>query len=333
MTILILEQLLHKEQNMLDKKGRNIDYLRVSLTDRCNLRCIYCMPEGGVEKKCHEDILRFEEVEKIITACGALGIKKVRFTGGEPLVLKGIDKLISHAASIPGVEDISLTTNGILLADMAEELKRAGLNRVNISLDTLRADRFKEITRLGDINKVFEAIEKCISLDMVPIKINAVLMKGVNDDEIGDFIKLTLDAPVQVRFIELMPIGEGMKYFDECSMKVEEILERFPELVPVQSDNGVASVYKMPGAVGTVGLISPVSCKFCSDCNRIRLTSTGTIKPCLHSAEEINIKPYIDDQQKLIEVIKSAVYNKPEEHHLDTDKKSETDRMMFQIGG
>ena len=318
---------------MLDKKGRNIDYLRVSLTDRCNLRCIYCMPEKGVQKKCHDDILRFEEVEKIITACAALGIKKVRFTGGEPLVIKGLDKLIKHTSSMPSIKDISITTNGMLFADMAEDLKKAGLNRVNISLDTLRADKFKTITRHGDINKVFEAIEKCLSLDMVPVKLNVVLMKGVNDDEIGDFIKLTMDAPIQVRFIELMPIGEGFKYFDECSMKVEEIIDRFPELVSVKDDSKVASVYKVPGAMGSVGLISPVSCKFCTDCNRIRLTSTGTIKPCLHSAEEINLKPFVNDEKKLIDVIKDAVYNKPEEHHLETNKKSETQRMMYQIGG
>lgn len=318
---------------MLDKKGRNIDYLRVSLTDRCNLRCIYCMPENGVEKKCHEEILRFEEIEKVITACAALGIKKVRFTGGEPLVLKGIDKLIKHTASLPTIKDISLTTNGMLLADMAEDLKRAGLKRVNISLDTLQSEKFKKITRHGNINKVYEAIEKCLSLDMVPVKLNIVLMKGINDDEIGDFLKLTIDNPIQVRFIELMPIGEGLKYFDKHKMKIEEILERYPELVPASDDSKVASVYKLRGARGSVGLISPVSCKFCNDCNRIRLTATGTVKPCLHSAEEINLKPYLNNEAKLIEMIQNAVYNKPEEHHLETEGKSDSERMMFQIGG
>jgi len=291
------------------------------------------MPENGIEKKCHNDILRFEEVEKIITACAALGIKKVRFTGGEPLLLKGIDKLIQHTAAIDSINDISLTTNGILLYEMAEDLKKAGLRRVNISLDTLNADKFKKITRLGDISKVLKSIEKCIELEMVPVKINVVLMKGINDDEIGDFINMTLNNPIQVRFIELMPIGEGLKYYEACKMKVEDVLERFPRLVPVKDDSKVASVYKIPGAKGSVGLISPVSCKFCSDCNRIRLTSTGTIKPCLHSLEEINLKPYLNDEQKLIEVIKHAVYNKPQEHHLETENKSDTDKMMFQIGG
>lgn len=318
---------------MLDKKGRKIDYLRVSLTDRCNLRCVYCMPENGVEKKCHEDILRFEEVEKIITATSALGIKKVRFTGGEPLVLKGLDKLIKHTASMPTIKDISLTTNGMLLSDMAVELKKAGLSRVNISLDTLQAEKFKKITRFGDINKVYEAIEKCLSLDMVPVKLNIVLMKGINDDEIGDFLRLTIDNPIQVRFIELMPIGEGLKYFDKHKMKIEEIIERYPNLIPIKDDSRVASVYKIPNAKGSVGLISPVSCKFCQDCNRIRLTASGTIKPCLHSAEEIDLKPYLNDEQKLIETIKNAVYNKPDEHHLETEGKSDTERMMFQIGG
>ncbi len=318
---------------MLDKRGRTIDYLRVSLTDRCNLRCVYCMPEKGISKMCHNDILRFEEVEKIISACAELGVKKVRFTGGEPLLLKGLDKLIQHTATIESITDISLTTNGMLLYDMAEDLKKAGLKRVNISLDTLNAEKFKKITRLGDINKVLKAIDKCLELGMVPIKINVVLMKGINDDEIENFINMTIDKPIQVRFIELMPIGEGLKYYDKCKMKVEEILDRLPQLIPVKDDSRVASVYKLPNAKGSVGLISPVSCKFCDDCNRIRLTATGTIKPCLHSLDEINLKPFINDERKLVEVIKEAVYNKPHEHHLETENKSDTDRMMFQIGG
>ncbi len=317
---------------MLDKRGRGIDYLRVSLTDRCNLRCVYCMPEKGIEKKCHEEILRFEEVEKIIMACATLGIKKVRFTGGEPLILKSIDKLISNTSAIPSIKDISITTNGILLADMAEDLQKAGLKRVNISIDTLKRDKFNEITRLGSIDKVFNAIEKCLSIGMTPIKLNVVLMKGINDDEVGDFLNLTMDNHIQVRFIELMPIGQALKYFGEYNMKVEEILEKHPELVPIKDDSKVASVYKLPGAIGSLGLISPVSCKFCAECNRIRLTASGTLKPCLHSAEEINLKTYINDEIRLIKVIEDAIYNKPEEHHLE-EGSSETDRMMYQVGG
>lgn len=318
---------------MLDHKGRNIDYLRVSLTDRCNLRCIYCMPEEGIVKKTHNDIIRFENLEKVISSFTALGIKKVRFTGGEPLILKGIEKLIKYTSSLPLIEDVSLTTNGILLADMAEELKKAGLNRVNISLDTLNEGKFKEITRGGDINKVLSAIEKCIDIDLKPVKINTVLMKGINDDEIEDFINLTKEMPLHVRFIELMPIGEGLKFFEKSSMKIDEIINNHKELIHIKDKSNVASVYKIDGAKGTVGFISPISCKFCSDCNKIRLTSTGAIKPCLHSEEEINLKPYVNDDQMLMSVIEDAIYNKPDEHHLETDKKSKTHKMMYQIGG
>lgn len=318
---------------MLDRKGRTIEYLRVSLTDRCNLRCIYCMPEDGIDKKYHKDILRFEEVEKIITASASLGIKKVRFTGGEPLILSGIEKLIAHTAAIPGIEDIAITTNGILLEDMADDLKESGLNRVNISLDTLKEDKFKKITRIGDINKVFKSIEKCLSIGLTPVKINTVLMKTFNDDEIEDFLELTKKYPIQVRFIELMPIGEGSKFYDECSMSGDEIIKKHPELIPVKDKSRVASVYKFEGAKGSVGFISPVSCKFCKNCNRIRLTASGTIKPCLHSAEEINLKPFLNDEKALISALKNSIYNKPEEHHLEIDKHSETNRMMFQIGG
>lgn len=318
---------------MLDHKGRTIDYLRVSLTDRCNLRCVYCMPEKGIVKKTHNDIMRFEDLEKVISSFAALGIKKVRFTGGEPLILKGIEKLIKFTSSLPSIEDVSLTTNGILLEDMAEELKRAGLNRVNISLDTLNKEKFKEITRGGDIQKVLSAIEKCIDINLKPVKINTVLMKGINDDEIEDFINLTKDMPLHVRFIELMPIGEGLKFYEKSSMKIDEIIDKHNELNHIKDKSNVASVYKIDGAKGTVGFISPMSCKFCSDCNKIRLTSTGTIKPCLHSEEEINIKPYFNDDQMLRSVIEDAIYNKPDEHHLETDKKSKTHKMMYQIGG
>ncbi len=318
---------------MLDKTGRKIDYLRVSLTDRCNLRCIYCMPEEGVLKKTHDDIVRFEDLEKVISAFAALGIKKVRFTGGEPLILKGIEKLIKFTSSLPSIEDVSLTTNGILLYDKVDELKRSGLNRVNISLDTLDKDKYKEITRGGDINKVLSAIEKCISINLKPVKINVVLMRGINDDEVGSFINLTKNMPIHVRFIELMPIGEGLKFYEKSSMKIGEIIDKHKELIHIKDKSNVASVYKMEGAMGTVGFISPISCKFCNDCNRIRLTSTGSIKPCLHSHDEISLKPYFNDEKKLKKVIEDAIYNKPDEHHLEEDKKSQTDKMMYQIGG
>lgn len=318
---------------MLDRRGRNIDYLRISLTDRCNLRCVYCMPADGIDKKYHEDILRFEDIEKVIDAAASLGVKKVRFTGGEPLILKGIEKLIAYTASIPAINDIGITTNGILLAEQAEALQKAGLTRVNISLDTLDKAKFKAITRGGNIEKVFAAIEKCMNLAMFPVKLNTVLMRGFNDDEIEDFINLTKDYPIQVRFIELMPLGQGAIDYEKKKLPIDEVIAQYPKLVRIKDRSRVAQVYQLPGALGSVGFISPVSCKFCSDCNRIRLTASGTIKPCLHSEEEINLKPYLNDEAALRRVLLQSIYEKPAEHHLETDNKSQTNRMMFQIGG
>lgn len=319
---------------MKDKQGRNINYLRVSVTDRCNLRCVYCMPEQGIDKKHHEDILRYEEILKIVRAGVSLGIKKVRYTGGEPLILTGIDKLIYETSKLKGIEDISITTNGILLCDMAEDLKKAGLNRVNISLDTLDKEKFKNITRIGDISKIFSAIEKCINLGLNPIKINIVLIRGINDCEVNDFIRLTRDMPLEVRFIELMPIGEGIKLYEAGKMGVEEILNAHPELIPLKSQkSSTAELYKLKDGKGKIGFISPVSSKFCSDCNKIRLTATGTIKPCLHSKEEIDIKKYLDSESMLKLVLKSAIFNKPLEHHLEDGSMSESIKMMYQIGG
>jgi cyclic pyranopterin phosphate synthase len=319
---------------MLDRFGRNIDYLRVSLTDRCNLRCVYCMPEKGVEKLCHEDILRFEEVVKIVSAFSKLGTRKIRYTGGEPLILKNIEKLIYETSKLGGVEDISVTTNGMLLADMVPSLKEGGLKRVNISLDTLKEDKYRLITRGGNIKKVFDAIDKCIAHGLIPVKLNVVVIKGINDNEITDFINLTKDMPVEVRFIELMPIGEGRRYFQEGHMSSEEILSLHPGLIPVPiNEHKTAELYKLKDTKGTVGLISPVSCKFCSSCNKIRLTAVGSIKPCLHSSEEISIREYVDNELGLMNEIKRAIYGKPAEHHMDNEGVSRSARDMYQIGG
>jgi cyclic pyranopterin phosphate synthase len=318
---------------MHDRYGRNIDYLRVSLTDRCNLRCIYCMPEEGVVKKSHEDIMRFEEMLKVIKVCASLGIRKVRFTGGEPLVVRDIERLIYETAAIPSIDDISMTTNGILLYDMAPVLKKAGLGRVNISLDTLDKDKFKSITRGGDIGKVLSAINRSLEIGLNPVKINNVVMRGINDDEIDDFINLTRELPVQVRFIELMPIGEGSKLYESGMMSSDEIIESHSELHPVKDGSRTARVFKLKDAKGTIGFISPLSCKFCADCNRIRLTAGGTIKPCLHSEREFSIRQYADNEVLLASMLKSIIHDKPLEHHLETDKVSKSARMMYQIGG
>jgi cyclic pyranopterin phosphate synthase len=319
---------------MRDNYGRDINYLRISVTDRCNLRCIYCMPEQGVKSLSHDDILRFEDTTKIIKAAASLGINKIRFTGGEPLVMKDIDKLIYDTSKISGINDISITTNGILLSDMAADLKKAGLNRVNISLDTLNTDKFRSITRVGNLNKVMESIYKCLSLGLNPVKINTVLLRGINDTEFVDFLNLIREIPVEIRFIELMPIGEGAKMYEKNKLSFIELLAVHPELTQIQTPkSSTAQLYKLEGAKGKIGFISPVSCKFCSDCNKIRLTSTGTIKPCLHSKEEINLRKYLNDEAGLTAALKSAIYNKPLEHHLQEESVTRSIKVMSQIGG
>ncbi|MBU3199247.1 GTP 3',8-cyclase MoaA [Clostridium estertheticum] len=319
---------------MRDSHGRNINYLRISVTDRCNLRCIYCMPEEGIKKLEHVDILRFGEILKIVKVAETLGINKVRYTGGEPLVMKDIDKLIYETSKLQGIEDIAITTNGILLGDMASDLKKAGLKRVNISLDTLDDMKFKSITRIGNLDKVMESIDRCLTLGLKPVKINTVLMRGFNDTEFEDFLNLTREMPIEIRFIELMPIGEGIKIYDKSKISFMEILKNHPELTQIENEkSSTAQMYKIKGAKGKIGFISPVSCKFCADCNKIRLTSTGTIKPCLHSKEEINLKQYLNNEEMLTNVLKQAMFDKPLEHHLDEEKISRSEKMMYQIGG
>jgi len=319
---------------MRDKQGRDINYLRISVTDRCNLRCIYCMPEEGIKSLRHEDILRFEDILKIVKVAASLGINKIRYTGGEPLVMKDIDKLIYETSKIQGIEDIAITTNGILLSDMAEDLKKAGLKRVNISLDTLDKDKFRSITRIGNLDKVLEGIDKCLTLGLKPVKINTVLMRGINDTEFVDFLNLAKEKPVEIRFIELMPIGEGIKLYEESKVSFAEILKQHPELTAIDTEkNSTAQLYKLQNSKGKIGFISPISCKFCPDCNKIRLTSTGTIKPCLHSKEEINLREYINNEELLTNQLKSAIFNKPLEHHLEQESASRSAKMMYQIGG
>lgn len=319
---------------MRDGHGRNINYLRISVTDRCNLRCIYCMPEQGVKILHRDDILRFEDILKIVKAGASLGINKIRYTGGEPLVMKDIDNLIYETSKIQQIKDIAITTNGILLSDIAEKLKKAGLKRVNISLDTLDKEKFRSITRIGNIDKVFESIYKCLSIGLKPVKVNTVLMRGFNDTEFDDFLSFIREVPVEVRFIELMPIGEGIKIYENRKLSFMDILKLHPELKPIQNEkNSTAQLYSIEGAKGKIGFISPVSCKFCADCNRIRLTSTGYIKPCLHSKEEINLREYLNDKEKLTAALKSAILNKPIEHHLDEESISRSEKMMYQIGG
>lgn len=276
---------------MRDSFGREINYLRISLTDRCNLRCSYCMPEQGIVNKTeHDEILSLEEVYRIAKAFAKLGVSKIRLTGGEPLVRKGIVELVERLSKLDGVTDLAMTTNGLLLKDMAGPLKDAGLGRVNISLDTLDKSKYKEITRGGDLKKVLEGIEEARRVGLTPIKINTVLIGGFNDNEIMDFINMTQKENIDVRFIELMPIGEAADWATKNFISNNKVIERAKALIPVNRDDvsSPATYYKLPGAKGKVGIINPISCKFCEYCNRVRLTSTGKLKLCLHSNKEID---------------------------------------------
>lgn len=334
---------------MEDNYGRKIDYLRISLTDRCNLRCIYCMPEDGIEFRSHEDILRIEEIVEFAKQAAKAGIKHVRLTGGEPLIRKGVVDLIRALNDIPEIEDISLTTNGLLLPKYAAELREAGLTRVNISLDTLDPVQFTYITRLGKIEDVFAGIQSALENGFGPVKINAVAVRSLDQDFFG-FAKLTLDKPVHVRFIEYMPVGEssggtGAGWTEEDIIPAQEIIERINDaaiaaglgaLEPVDSDGspvgaGPAVYYRLPGAQGTVGFIGAMSNHFCDSCNRLRLTADGKLRPCLFSDKEIDVIESIraNDTEGIDSAIKCAIGIKPDAHH----ETRGTERRMSQIGG
>lgn len=318
---------------MIDFQGRSIEYLRLSVTDRCNLRCQYCMPEEGIEKLSHQDLLSLEELKTMVEELAKLGIKKVRITGGEPLVRNGISALIRDIKSVEGIQEIAMTTNGILLKPMLKSLKEAGLDRVNISLDTLKPDKYAQMTRGGDLQAVFEAIEETKSLGMSPIKINVVLMKDFNDDEIEDFVNLTRLEPIEVRFIELMPIGEVSKWSKNQYLSNQVVLERVPSLMPIKSTNpsSPASYYRVDGALGKIGLISPMSCKFCEHCNRIRLTATGKLKTCLHTNEEVDLRPFLKEPEQMSLLASRAIFDKPKEHQLENGILLH--KNMVEIGG
>lgn len=318
---------------MKDPFGRDINYLRISVTDLCNLRCRYCMPEEGVPKLSHEDILSVEEIEKITKAFVNLGINKIRLTGGEPLLRSGILDIVERIGKLEGLKDFAMTTNGVLLGRYAQELKNRGLKRVNISLDTLKDDKYRYITRKGNIKYVMEGIEAAKKVGLTPIKINTVLVGGFNDDEIEDLARLTLEEEIHVRFIELMPVGEAIKHRSNKYISNEIVLEKLPELIEVKRKDlsSPAVYYKLPNAKGRIGLINPISCKFCSHCNRVRLTAQGMMKLCLHSNDEIDLREALRKGQGLENIILAAVEKKPESHHLEDGQY--VWKKMYQIGG
>ncbi len=314
---------------MQDGCGRSIDYLRLSVTDLCNYRCRYCMPESGVEKRPHGAILSIEELAEIARAAVGLGVTKIRLTGGEPLVRKGILDLCRQLRSIPELKELCLTTNGSLLPELAKPLRDAGVDRLNISLDTLRPDRFAAMTRRGTLEDVLAGIRAAEEAGFEHLKLDTVLIGGFNDDEITDFVGLTENHPWEVRFIELMPMGPCAAWDKSCFLPGTTVLEHCPDL-QVLSAEGVARRYQLPGAPGTVGLISPVSHDFCGECRRIRVTADGKLKGCLHSREEIALRGLHGEY--LTEAIRRGILQKPQHHHL-TERPSDTPRNMNQIGG
>ena len=314
---------------MKDGYGRDIYYLRLSVTDLCNLRCVYCMPAGGVEKRRHEDVLTVEELEEIARSAGRCGIRKIRLTGGEPLVRRGIVDICARTAAAPGVEEVCMTTNGLLLPKLAPEMRKAGLRRVNISLDTLSPELYRELTRVGNIEDAVAGLKAALD-NFETVKINAVLIGGTNEPEIRQMVYITKDAPVELRFIELMPIGECAHWPRERFLENSAVLEAVPELEPCGT-SGVARLFSLPNARGRVGLISPLSSHFCPECNRIRITPDGRLKPCLHSAQEIELRGFhgAELDAKLMEGIGA----KPMRHHLAPASPSESLRGMSRIGG
>lgn len=314
---------------MKDQFQREITYLRVSITDLCNLRCRYCMPEGLCQKR-HEDILSFEEITEIVTAAAELGIRKVRLTGGEPLVRPGCVELCRMICSVPGIREVDMTTNGVLLGRYAQDLKNAGLTRVNISIDSLREEKYAYMTGGGKLSDALAGVEAAAQAGLFPIKLNTVLIGGFNDDEIEDFVELTRSTPVELRFIELMPMGG--RFGKEAYIPGDEVLKRVPALEALPENGGVARLYRLPGGKGRVGLIAPVNRHFCASCNRLRLTSEGNLKPCLHSSQEISIRGKHGGE--LLDTLRSAIYAKPQMHGLlDAEHQSEAGRSMNTIGG
>lgn len=322
-----------------DSFQRPINYLRISVTDRCNLRCVYCMPQEGIAQMSHYDILSYEEIYTLVKAAAELGINKVRLTGGEPLVRAGLTDLISMIAGIETIDDISLTTNGILLARHAAELKEAGLMRVNVSLDTLKPERFRQITRCGELEETLKGIEAAAAAGLTPIKINMVVMAGVNDDELSDFARKTVSDGWNVRFIEHMPVnGEASassKLFSVNDMRKR--IEPLGKLEPwkVEAGNGPAKYFRLPGATGTIGFITPVTEHFCYQCNRLRLTADGKLRLCLLNEDEIDLKEPLRSGASVAELktlIESAIAKKPKSHHLGEGSRPKG-RPFSQVGG
>jgi cyclic pyranopterin phosphate synthase len=326
---------------MTDGFGRRIEYLRISVTDKCNLRCVYCMPEEGLPWLKREQILRYEEIAEIVRVMADQGLRRIRITGGEPLVRRDLPALVRMIRAVPQIEDVALSTNAVLLTEMADELRYAGVDRVNVSLDSLRPDRIDAISRrAGSADGIFRGLEAAERAGFAPIKVNCVVMRGRNDDEVADFAAITRDRPWHVRFIEVMPTGENLGVSADEFVSSDEILEnigRIGDLRPVAgpAGNGPARYYAFDGAAGTVGVITPMSHNYCDRCNRMRLTADGQLRPCLFGHAQTNLRDPLRRGEPLEPLIRQTLRIKPERHWLvqGSDAGSGGLLALSQVGG
>ncbi len=326
---------------MEDQHHRQITYLRLSIIDRCNLRCFYCTPVQELVKLQHADILRYEELLRLAQVAVAVGIRKIRVTGGEPLIRLGVESFLAALGAIPGLEEICLTSNGVLLADKAAALWEAGVRRLNISLDSLQPERFARITGRDQLARVLDGLRLATTQGFEPIKINCVVLRGINDDEVVDFARLSLDYPWHIRFLEFMPIGHPRRRWQEYYLPTAEIQARLTTLgslqrLPTVANGGPAVRYRFAGAPGEIGFISPVSRHFCEACNRLRLTADGRLRPCLFQDDEVAIKGPLRagaSDATLRDLFRQAICLKPSRHHLDHSLTSPCRRTMARIGG
>lgn len=307
---------------MIDQFGRRIEYLRISVTDKCNLRCVYCMPMEGLPWLKREELLSYEEIERIVRIMAGMGLRRVRITGGEPLVRRDLPDLANMLSSVPEIEDLSLSTNAVLLAEHADALRAAGVHRLNVSLDSLRPDRVDAIARRpGSYPKIMEGLQAAEEAGFAPIKINVVLIRGQNDDEIEDFARITRERPWHIRFIEMMPTGANLDLSAGSFVSCAEALRRvraIEELEPVEGPfgNGPARYHRFPGAPGTVGVITPMSHNYCDRCNRMRLTADGQLRPCLFGSLQTNLRDPLRAGEDIRPHIEETLQVKPERHHL-----------------
>lgn len=325
---------------LIDGFNRRIDYLRISITDRCNLRCLYCMPKDGILFRGRDELLTFEEIERVVKTFVGVGVSHVRITGGEPLVRKGIPDLVRNISRLGGIKDLTMTTNAGLLARFASDLKNAGLRRINISLDSLDHDRFREITRGGDLDEVLRGIDKALDVGLTPVKINMVVMKGINDNELLGFVRFAAARRIHLRFIECMPLGKVGFLNKEMYMSAGEIVENIAKkysLLPSRADGaGPARYYRIEELDIDVGFISPISQHFCSACNRVRVTAIGKLRLCLGHDDEVDLRSIVRSgitDKDLLDVILDAIKKKPKGHNFIELGNKVCDEGMSSIGG